>query len=54
MKQYVIIAGAGVSAAAPSNLPSWWEYNKKLIAEIKNQALTLCPEAKSILERIDV
>lgn len=54
MKQYVIIAGAGISAAPPSNLPSWWEYNKKLIVQIKAEALKLCPEAMDILDCIDV
>lgn len=54
MQPYVIVAGSGISAAPPSNLPSWWEYNKKLIAQIKKQALTLCPEAASILERINI
>lgn len=54
MKPYVVIAGAGISAEPPSNLPSWWEYNKKLIAQIKAGALELCPEAADILECIDV
>lgn len=54
MKQYVVIAGAGISVAPPSNLPSWWEYNKKLIAQIKTRALELCPGAADILECIDV
>lgn len=54
MKQCVVIAGAGISAAPPSNLPSWWEYNKKLIAQIKTGALELCPEAADILECIDL
>lgn len=53
MKQNVIIAGAGISAASPSNVPSWWEYNKKLIEQIKTEALKLCPEAANILECID-
>lgn len=53
MKQNVIIAGAGISAASPSNLPSWWEYNKKLIVGIKEEALKLCPEAADILKCID-
>lgn len=54
MKKYVIIAGAGISVAPPSNLPSWWEYNKKLIAQIKKGALELCPEVADILDSIDV
>ena len=53
MKQYVMIVGAGISTASPSNLPSWWEYNKKLIVQIKTEALKLCPEAADILECID-
>ena len=53
MKKYVIIAGAGISVDPPSNLPSWWEYNKKLIKQIKKEALKLCPEASEILSRID-
>lgn len=54
MKKYVIIAGAGISVDPPSNLPSWWEYNKKLIKQIKKEALKLCPDASEILTRIDV
>ena len=54
MKQYVIIAGAGISASPPSNLPSWWEYNNKLIVQIKAEALKLCPEAADILKCVDV
>lgn len=54
MKQYVVIAGAGISTAPPSNLPSWWDYNKKIVTEIKVGALELCPEAADILECIDV
>lgn len=54
MKQYVVIAGAGISIAPPSNLPSWWEYNKILIAQTKAGALERCPEAADILECIDV
>lgn len=54
MKKYIIVAGAGISVAPPSNLPSWWEYNKKLIEQIKMGALKLCPEATDILDSINV
>lgn len=54
MKQNVIIAGAGISVDPPSNLPSWREYNKELIVQIKAEALKLCPEAADILACIDV
>lgn len=54
MSPDVIVAGAGISMAAPSNLPSWWQYNKKLIDVIKEQATSLCPEASGLMELIDV
>lgn len=54
MKKYVIIAGAGISMDAPANLPSWWQYNKKMIDVIKEQALKLCPDAEKLLQKIDV
>lgn len=54
MKQYVVVAGSGISVAPPSNLPSWWQYNQELIQAIKEQALTLCPEAVEILNLIDI
>ena len=53
MKQYVIIAGAGISVDPPANLPSWWKYNQKLINQIKTEALKLCPEASDMLACID-
>lgn len=33
-KKIVIFAGAGISKEAPSNLFSWWEYNRLIINEI--------------------
>ena len=30
----VVVAGAGISKEAPSNLPSWWDYNTVLLQEI--------------------
>ena len=54
MPSLVIIAGAGISVAAPSNLPGWWQYNKKLIDVIKEQAAALCPEASGLMDLIDV
>lgn len=54
IKKYVIIAGAGISVDAPANLPSWWQYNRKMIDVIKEQALKLCPNAESLLQKIDV
>lgn len=54
MPSLVIIAGAGISMAAPSNLPGWWQYNKKLIDVIKEQAVALCPEASGLMDLIDV
>lgn len=54
MNPLVIIAGAGISMTAPSNLPSWWQYNKKLIDVMKEQAVALCPEASRLMDLIDV
>jgi hypothetical protein len=34
-KSLVIVAGSGISKDIPSNLPSWWEYNKIIIDEIR-------------------
>ena len=54
MRKIDIIAGAGISMAPPSCLPSWWEYNKKIIELIKKQALGLCPDAEHLLADIDI
>lgn len=53
MKKYVVIAGAGISMASPSNLPSWWDFNKSIVLAIKEKALELCPEAKDTLSLFD-
>lgn len=54
MKKIVLITGAGISMEAPSNLPSWWEYNKAIIKVIRENALKCCPEAKNALEKLDI
>ena len=54
MKKRVVIAGAGISIAAPSNLPSWWQYNQEMISAIKSIVLARCPQAQTELERIDI
>lgn len=54
MRNYVIIAGAGISMDAPSNLPSWRQYNQELIEAIKREALKLCPEAENLLKLISL
>lgn len=53
-EEYVVIAGAGISMAAPANLPSWWQYNKKIVDEIKKQACDFCPEAVEWINKIDI
>ena len=53
-KRYVIVAGAGISMSQPSNLPSWWQYNKTIINVIKEQACELCPEASELIDAIDI
>lgn len=53
-KQYVIVAGAGISISPPSNLPSWRQYNKAIIDVIKELACGLCPEASDWIGAIDI
>ncbi len=54
MRKRIVIAGAGISAASPSNLPGWWDYNIILVNQIKRKVLEKYPEASAILECIDV
>lgn len=51
---FVIVAGAGISMDSPSNLPSWWGFNQKLIDGIKEKVLETLPSAKELLASIDV
>ena len=52
--RYTIIAGAGISMSPPSNLPSWWQYNKAIVEIIKELAGELCPEASDLIAAIDI
>ena len=52
--RYTIIAGAGISMSPPSNLPSWWQYNKVIVEIIKELACELCPEAFDLIAAIDI
>jgi|GEM_PF-7004733 tetratricopeptide (TPR) repeat protein/NAD-dependent SIR2 family protein deacetylase len=36
----VVFAGAGISKDKPSNLPSWWDYNKYVLDAIQQEAST--------------
>lgn len=49
-----LIVGAGISVDSPSCLPSWWDYNKTIVKVIKEQAELLCPNAKEVLEELEV
>ena len=53
-KSLVVVAGAGISVAAPSNLPSWWEFNKLLIDGIKSKTIELLPDAASLVQPIEI
>ncbi|MEU2031107.1 SIR2 family protein [Nocardia amamiensis] len=58
----LLLCGAGLSMASPSNVPSWWEFNEKILEGIKRRALddiSFSPEvSQSIqeltLDRIDL
>ncbi|HET8773725.1 MAG TPA: SIR2 family protein, partial [Thermoanaerobaculia bacterium] len=50
----VVMMGAGVSAAPPSNLPSWFGFNEMIVDEVRNCALELVPGAASLLSHIDL
>lgn len=54
MRKKVVLAGSGISVAPPSNLPSWWGYNKELISAIKEKALEQCPGTEDLLAAIDI
>lgn len=54
MRKRIIIVGAGISAAPPSNLPDWWGYNITLVNQIKRKVLEMYPETSRVLECIDV
>ncbi|QNU67681.1 tetratricopeptide repeat protein [Ruminiclostridium herbifermentans] len=53
-KNLIIVAGAGISAAPPSNLPSWWEFNKLIVDEIKSQTIRLLPESDPLVKPIEI
>jgi tetratricopeptide (TPR) repeat protein len=54
MKPLIIIAGAGISKDAPTNLPNWWEFNSTIVESIKKTALKQCPSAEGIIDLIDI
>jgi tetratricopeptide (TPR) repeat protein len=47
--QLAVVAGAGISMLAPSNLPSWWGFNQALLAAIKRTASRLLPPSHDAL-----
>ena len=53
-KNLIIVAGAGISVAPPSNLPSWWEFNKLLVDEIKSQAISLLPDSALLVRPLEI
>lgn len=56
----VVVAGAGISKSPPSNLPSWWDFNKILIdtiGEVGSKYLNLTEnalDADKIIENLTV
>ena len=48
-KEFIVIAGSGISKASPSNLPSWWDYNMILLEELNKSAAKVLPEEEQPL-----
>lgn len=53
-KNLVIFAGAGISKDKPSDLPSWWEYNRYIIDEIGKIGAQAIGETDSLLDSVTV
>ncbi len=53
-RRLVIVAGAGVSIAPPSNLPSWWGFNVTLLEAIKKQATNFLPQAEEVIHQLNL
>lgn len=54
LNNVIIFVGAGISKEKPSNLLSWWDYNKLLIDEIGNIGAEVINQNKSLLNAEDV
>ena len=48
MDRIAVFAGAGISKEAPSNLPSWWDYNKYVLEAIQKEASTVFTSDKPL------
>jgi hypothetical protein len=48
-KNLLIVCGAGVSVAPPSNLPSWWDFNTALFETLRGEAAKALPDVADTL-----
>jgi len=48
-KNLLVVCGAGVSMAAPSNLPSWWGFNNALFEGLRAEAAKVLPDLADAL-----
>jgi hypothetical protein len=53
-KEVVVFVGAGISKAAPSTLPSWWEYNFSILSEIGNIAAKALKINQELLQKDEI
>jgi hypothetical protein len=56
--RFVVLAGAGISAVAPSDLPSWWHFNEAVLEGIRDRFLDGFPQSdadvQTGLERLEL
>lgn len=53
-KRLLVVAGAGISVLAPSNVPSWWGFNEALLAAIKGLARGFVPGVADAIDRLSL
>jgi tetratricopeptide (TPR) repeat protein len=49
-RRLVIFAGAGISMAAPTALPSWWDLNQAVVRALGARAVGAVPRARELAE----
>jgi tetratricopeptide (TPR) repeat protein len=50
----VVVTGAGISVAPPSDLPSWWGFNTALFESIKARASETLPGQRELLDSLSL
>ena len=53
-QRLLVVAGAGISVLAPSNLASWWGFNEALLDAIKGLAREFLPTVADAINRLSL